>query len=417
MKPILFFLLALISTNLVAQEEITLESCYSLVNTNFPLAKQNELHLKKSALDAAVIKKSKLPSLELAGQATYQSDVTQVPIDNPMLSITPPNKDQYKASLTANQLIYGGGINTLLDIQNLEFKTQQKQVEISLYQLKQQVNQLYFSILLMQEKAKLLEANKQLLLDKQKDLKTGIKYGVVLASAEPVLSVEIHKTEQLLTEVSQNKKRLMTTLSSLIGKELKSEITFLTPNIMPSVAKELQRPELDLFALQKQNLASKSEWIKKQNQPKLFGFAMGGYGNPGLNMLDNSFQPYYMVGVKLSWNIFDWNKAQKQTQSLAVNQDIIDNQKEVFELNTQMELDGQMVEIDKLNEFIESDKTIVELRKKIAQSASAELKNGTITPSAYTTELTHLFESETNLKTHQIQLLLAKANYKITKGN
>jgi outer membrane protein TolC len=82
-----------------------------------------------------------------------------------------------------------------------------------------------------------------------------------------------------------------------------------------------------------------------------------------------------------------------------------------------MELDQQMAEIEKLNEFIESDKTIVMLRKKIAESASAELQNGTITPSAYTTELTQLFESETNLKTHQIQLLLAKANYKITKGN
>ncbi|MFT6844586.1 MAG: outer membrane protein TolC [Flavobacteriales bacterium] len=417
MKPLFFFLLGLISTHLMAQEEISLETCYSLVKTHHPLAKQNDLHLQKNAIDADVIKKSKLPNIALNGQASYQSDVTHVPIDNPMLSITPPNKDQYKASLTANQLIYGGAINTLLEMQNIEFKTQQKQVEISMYQLKKQVSQLYFSILLMQEKSKLLEANKNLLLDKQKDLKTGIKYGVVLASSEAILSVELLKTGQLQTEVTQNKKHLIATLSSLIGKELTNENTFPTPVIQPAIATGLQRPELNLFALQKQSIAAKSQWIKKQKNPKLFGFATGGYGNPGLNMLDNAFQTYYMVGVKLSWNIFDWNKTQKQAQSLAINQEIIDNKREVFELNTHMELDQQMAEIEKLNEFIESDKTIVMLRKKIAESASAELQNGTSTPSAYTTELTQLFESETNLKTHQIQLLLAKANYKITKGN
>ena len=70
----------------------------------------------------------------------------------------------------------------------------------------------------------------------------------------------------------------------------------------------------------------------------------------------------------------------------------------------------------KIESFISSDYEIIELRKVILQSAESQLKNGVITSSAYITELTNLFEDETNLKTHKIQLLLIKANYNITKG-
>jgi len=104
-------------------------------------------------------------------------------------------------------------------------------------------------------------------------------------------------------------------------------------------------------------------------------------------------------------------------KSLKINKEIIDNQQEIFTLNTNIELNQQLTEINKISSFIESDKTIVELRKQILKSAKSQLKNGVITSSAYITELTNLFEAENNLNTHKIQLLLAKANFKTTKGN
>jgi len=150
--------------------------------------------------------------------------------------------------------------------------------------------------------------------------------------------------------------------------------------------------------------------------PKLSGFATGGYGNPGLNMLDNAFKGFYTVGVKLNWNVFDWNSNKKERESLLINKDIINNEVEIFNLNTNIELRQQEFEMKKIESFISSDYEIIELRKVILQSAESQLKNGVITSSAYITELTNLFEDETNLKTHNIQLLLIKANYNITKG-
>jgi outer membrane protein TolC len=209
----------------------------------------------------------------------------------------------------------------------------------------------------------------------------------------------------------------MTTLSQLIGQEIASSTSLANPKVTTASNSDLARPELELFQLQKQQIDFSDKLVSKQNMPKLMGFGTGGYGNPGLNMLDNSFQPYYIVGLKLSWNVFDWNATKNKRKALQVNKSIIDNQQEVFKFNTNIELNQHQSEIDKIVAFITSDKTIIDLRKTILKTADSQLKNGVITSSAYITELTNLFEAENNLKTHEIQLLLAKANHKTTQGN
>jgi len=133
-------------------------------------------------------------------------------------------------------------------------------------------------------------------------------------------------------------------------------------------------------------------------------------------MLDNSFQPFYTVGVKLNWNVFDWNSNKKQRESLAINKDIVENETEIFKLNTNIQLNQQQKEIDKIEEFIASDLEIINLRKEVLKSTDSQLKNGVITSSAYITELTNLYEDENTLVKHKIQLQLAKANYNVIKG-
>ncbi len=417
MKKLTIFLLFLITISTFAQEKLSLQECYTLVNKNYPLAKQKDLLVKQNGLDLAVINTAKLPKLEFLAQASYQSDVTELPISIPNITIESPNNDQYKATLSVNQIIYDGGlINTSAEAKTTELKTQQKKLEVSLYQLKSQINQLYFSVLLIQEKRGLLSAKKTQLETKLKEVKAGIEFGILLPTSDKILEAELLKIEQQFTEIDQNKISLIATLSKLIGKEISSTLSFQNPEVLTVLDTEISRPEMELFKLQKQQIETSEQLIVKKNLPKILGFATGGYGNPGLNFLDNSFQSYYMVGLKLNWNIFDWNASKKQRKSLQVNKEIIDNQQEIFELNTNIELNQQQSEINKISTFIQSDETIIDLRKKILKSAESQLKNGVITSSAYITELTNLYEAENNLSTHKIQLLLAKANYKTTKG-
>nr|WP_321230064.1 TolC family protein [uncultured Psychroserpens sp.] len=415
MKKLIIILIFIITLPSVAQQSITLEECYNLVTANYPLAKQSQLLDAQNKLDKAIISTSKLPQFSLDAQATYQSDVIEIPIPN--ANIEPLNKDQYRATLSVNQLIYNGGLtDASLNLKSTQLKTKQKQIEVNLYQLKQQINQLYFSVLLAQESELLLNAKQTQLEAKLKEVKSGIKYGVVLPSSDKVLEAELLKINQQSQELLSNKMSLIETLSSLISQPLDVSTQFQNPLVKTQLNSELKRPELDLFQFKKEEIENSESLIAKQNAPKLLGFATGGYGNPGLNMLDNSFQPFYTVGAKLNWNVFDWNSNKKQRQSIAINKDILDNETEIFKLNTNIKLNQQKKEIDKIETFIISDLEIINLRKEVLKSADSQLKNGVITSSAYITELTNLYEDENTLVKHKIQLQLAKANYNIIKG-
>lgn len=415
MKKYIVIAITLLSLTGFAQQSITLEECYQRVSEHYPLAKQSQLFETQNALDKDVVSTSRLPQLQLDAKATYQSDVIEIPLPN--ASIEPLNKDQYRATLSVNQLIYNGGATQAsLDLKSAQLKTKQKQVEVSLYQLKQQVNQLYFSVLLAQESELLLNAKQTQLQAKLNEVQSGIKYGVILPSSDKVLEAELLKIKQQYQELNSNKMVLVHTLSRLINRPLDAATEFQKPLVKTDLQTELARPELDLFQLKKEEIENSGILIAKQNMPKLLGFATGGYGNPGLNMLDNSFQAFYTVGISLNWNVFDWNANKKQRQSLAINKAIVDTETETFKLNTNIELNEQQKEIDKIEGLIASDLEIIDLRKTVLQTADAQLKNGVITSSAYITELTNLYEDENTLVRHKIQLQLAKANYNIIKG-
>jgi len=418
MKKLVILLLLTISGVSFGQESINLEECYNLVTQNYPLAKKMALIENQNLLDVEVLKTNHLPQLDFSAQATYQSDVIEIPISVPGVVIEPPNNDQYRATLSINQVIYDGGVvKASVLAKEAEGKTLQKNVEVSLFQLKKQINELYFSSVLLQEKKALLEAKKRQLEARLKEVKAGIEFGTLLPTSDSILEAELINVSQQLIELQSNKSLLLKTLSSIIGVSVSEKTILQTPVISDNVTSELQRPELDLFNLQKQQIDASENVLSKKNLPKLMGFVTGGYGNPGLDMLDNTFQPFYVVGAKLNWNVFDWNSNKKQKESLRINKDIVDNQQEVFELNTQIELSKYLSEMETYNNYIESDKTIIELRRKIVKTTESQLKNGVITASIYVTELTNLFEAENNLKTHTIKLLMAKANYNTTKGN
>lgn len=415
MKRSILILISIATFSGYAQQSITLEECYSLATQNYPLAKQSQLLETQYKLDADAISTAKLPRLNLDAQATYQSDVIEIPIPN--ANIEPLSKDQYRATLSVNQLIYNGGVtDASLNLKSAQLKTKQKQVEVNLYQLKQQINQLYFSILLSQESKLLLKAKQTQLKAKLKEVQSGIKYGVVLPASDKILEAELLKINQQFQELESNKTVLIETLSQLIQQPLNASTLFQNPLVEVQLQQDLKRPEWELFQLKKDEIEQSETLITKQNAPKLLGFATGGYGNPGLNMLDNSFQTFYTVGVKLNWNVFDWNSNKKQRQSLAINKDIVDTETETFKLNTNIALNQQQKEIDKIEGFITSDLEIINLRKEVLQTADSQLKNGVITSSAYITELTNLYEDENTLVKHKIQLQLAKANYNIIKG-
>ncbi|WP_246085362.1 TolC family protein [Paucihalobacter ruber] len=399
-----------------SQNTINLETCYEGLNANYPLVKQHIILNHQNETELSAIKTQALPQLKLNAQATYQSDVTEVPIPN--TGIEPLNNDQYRATLTANQLIYAGGkIKASQDLQNTINERKKQEVTVSLYQLKQRVNQLYFSILLMDDYAKLLGLRKAQLTSKLNEVKSGIENGLLLPTSDKVIEAELLKILQQIQEANNNKSKLINSLADFTGISIQMETQFEKPFLSIDDNSNLLRPEIGLFDLQKEEIEQQQNIVSKSLWPELKGFATGGYGNPGLNMLENNFRSFYIIGLNINWNVFDWNTNKKQRQVLDYNKELIKNQEEVFRLTNNIALNEQYKEIETLKSSIAIDQQLISLQKEVVNTYESQLTYGVITTSEYITELTKLYETENLYNQHNTQLQLAKANYKTIKGD
>lgn len=409
-----FTILFLIPLFALAQQKMTLENCYSLVHHNYPTAKQINLLQQKSDYEVNALQTGKLPKIDLNTQGTYQNQVTEIP--NPF--VTPLNKDQYKATLDVNQLLYNGGlIDANTKLKEAQTKTQQQQVEVNLYQLKSKIHQLFFSILLLQERKDLLMTKQKQLDSKIKEVKSGIQFGAILPASEKVLEAENLKIKQQLSEIQYDKKKLFENLSSITYTTIPETTVLEKPIITVATNTTINRPEIHYFELQEQQIEASKSILTKNNLPKINAFGIAGYGNPGLNMVENSFEPIFMVGLKANWNVFDWNKSKSEKEALSVSADIVATEKETFLLNNNIQLQEINAEIQKSEANIATDTDIITLREYVEKSANSQLKNGVITASEYLTEFTNLYEAKNSQKIHEIQLELAKANYQVAIGS
>ncbi|MFT5754963.1 MAG: outer membrane protein TolC, partial [Flavobacterium sp.] len=201
MKNFLKIVLLFFITISNAQQKLTIEECYALVDKNYPLAKQNQLLQQRANYETKALNKAKLPTIGLNAQATYQSAVTQFPISLPNVTINPLNKDQYRATVDVNQLLYNGGIiDANVQLKGVQTKVQQQQVAVNLYPLKSKVNYYFMSVLLLQDQKELLLSKKNQIGEKIKEVKTAVKYGALLPSSEQTLEAELLKIDQQLIE-------------------------------------------------------------------------------------------------------------------------------------------------------------------------------------------------------------------------
>ncbi|HUH50753.1 MAG TPA: TolC family protein [Flavobacterium sp.] len=415
MKKELFLLsFLLLSTVSTAQQTLTLEDCYNRAEQHYPLSVQTQLLAQKSVYEIATLDKSRLPKVDLNAQTTYQSDVIGLPAALP--GVVPLNKDQYRATLDVNQLIYNGGlIGSQAKLKEVQTKTSQQQVAVKLYQLKNSINYYYFSILLLQEKEALLQSKNELLLSKIKEVKSGVQNGALLPASELVLEAERTKIKQQQIEIDFERLKMTQSLAELTFTEI-SPATTLTHPHSSVVNINGKRPELAWYDLQKEQLEFSKSMLSKSSLPKISAFGQAGYGNPGLNMLDNSFQSFYILGLRANWNVFDWGKNKKEKFALDIAKEIIQSEKETFEMNTTIELQQIDNEIRKIKQLLESDVEMIQTREKIVESSDIQMKNGVITTAEYLSEFINLFEAKNALKTRQVQLSLAKSNYEIIKG-
>ena len=400
-----------------ADSSLTLDKCYTLAIDYSTISKQKTLQQQVANANVKTANSGWLPQAELNGQATYQSAVTSIPISMP--GIEALSKDQYKGTLDLKQVIYDGGyISRQKQLYNSSLQVEQLKLDIDIQQLKERINGLYLSVLLINENIHLIELLKKDISANIEKLSAMLSNGVALKSNVDILEAELMKADQKLIELTSNKKSTIEMLSILIGKTISENTVFVRPAIEANIKDTISnRPEYKLFDLQKTNLKSQSSLIGSKNMPKLYLFANGGYGRPGLNQLSNNFDWFYIAGVKLSIPLTNWTSTRHEKQVVVYQQSIIDAKKEDFARNNKMQISQQVNEMDKYRQLIEKDNAIIAKRSSIKENESVKLANGISTSNDYITELNAENQAMLNLKLHEIQLLQSIINYNSFKGN
>lgn len=410
----------LLTYSLTAQDiqSLSIDKAYELSEKNYPVTRQSKLIEQTAAIGIDNLNKGYLPQVSLSGQATYQSEVTKVPVSLPGLNIESPSKDQYKLVADVNQLIYdGGAIRQQKVVQELNAGVEEQKVAVELYKLKERVNQVYLGVLYIDEQLKQVGLIKE-------DLQTGIQRveaqvnnGVAFRSNLNVLKAEMLKADQRAIELKATRKGLIETLALFLGQSL-GENTVLEKPVIGSFepGPDITRPELKLFQEQLNLTSVQTNLIKTKNLPKASLFVQGGYGRPGLNMLSNEFDPYYLGGVRFNWSLGGLYTKKKEKEQVEVNKRIIDIQKETFLLNTNTQLKQQQSEVDKLEQLLASDAAIIDLRQQVKEAAKAQLENGVITANDYLREVNAEDQARQARITHGLQLLQAQISYQTISG-
>lgn len=416
----IYITIALLFASIISinAQQLTLDECHTKAKQHYPAIAQYNIIEQSKDFDIKNANMAYLPQISLGAQATWQSDITKIDIDIPVpidIDIPVPDKDQYKVTAEVNQLIWDGGvIGAQKKMATADAELQKHKLETELYTLKERVNNLYFGILLLDERLQL-----HYLLEKELErnydrVKSYVANGVANEADLSAVKVEQLKSKQDRVEMESSRKAYIKMLSIFIGEELgdKTKLTKPLANDVNSLV--IQRPELQMFDAQQDLINSQKDVLTSKNLPKIGAFAQGGYGKPGLNMFDNKFKTYLVGGVRLSWNFGNLYTYSNDKRKIDLQKAMLETNRETFIHNVSIVIPQQQIEIEKYREQMKDDNEIISLRKLIREAAEAKVENGTMTVSDMLKEMTAEEAAKQAKVLHEIQYLMSIYKLKYT---
>ena len=401
---------------------LSIEVCYEKARANYPLIKQYRLIERSRDYTLSNASKAYLPQFQLSAKATFQSEVTKIPVDFSKLGIPveipEPGKDQYGASLEVSQVVWDGGL-VEAKRQSIRAKSEadEKELDVSLYAIRERVNQLFFGILLgdaMAEQNRLFQDELQRNYNQVSSL---MQNGLANQADLDAVKVEQLKAQQGLTQILHNRTAFLELLSAFIGEKLENSIVLLKPDVSPPLSQEIERPELALFDAQFKTLEVAKKEINADLMPKLSLFLTGGYGKPGLNMLKDDFSAYCIGGIRLSWNLGSFYTRKNRLHLLESGRNAVQVQRETFLFNTALNQTGKNNEIEKYRELLKTDDEIIALRNSVKRASEAKVENGVLSATDLMRDVTGEQWARQEKILHEIEMIQAIYHLKWVMGD
>jgi len=424
-QTLLLLLLLVCAPTFVAAQ--TLEECQAAAKRNYPLIAQYDLIQKTTDLTVANIQKGWLPQVSASAQATYQSDVTAWPdamkglMQRMGLNMQGLKKDQYRVGIDVQQTVFDGfAIKTQKAVAREQGKVQAAQNEVNIYNVRQRVNEMYFSLLLLDKQIQLNRDLQQQLSGNEQKLASMVKNGTAAESDLQNVKAERLNVEQQLVSLTSQQRMLQVMLSTFCGIEVKA---VQTPALSDARSQQTgnQRPELKALDAQLGLLNAQEKALDAALLPKLGVFAQGFYGYPGYNMFEDMMSHRWslngMIGARLTWNIGSLYTRKNDKAKLRVQREMTETNRNVFLFNNNLEQIQQNEDVSRYRQLMANDEEIIALRASVRKAAESKLSHGIIDVNDLVREINAENAARVQQSIHEIEMLKEIYDNKFTTNN
>ncbi|MDY4569230.1 TolC family protein [Alistipes senegalensis] len=400
---------------LSAGAQVTLDECRRLARKHYPEIRQYDLVRRTEEYTLSNARRAWLPQLSLAAQATWQTEVPSFPnalagmlaqqgIDMPGM-----NKDQYIAALELNQTLWDGGKSEAdKRIARAEAAEQARSADVDLYALQGRVDNLFFGILLLDERIAQTRLTLDLLRSNLEKVRALQRNGVAMQSDADAVEAELLTVNQQLTQVTASRDSYRRMLEIFTGRPLDGE-QLERPDASEPRSMESSRPELALFDATADKLTAQERLVKAATRPCFGLFAQGYYGYPGMDYFQSMMSPDWswnaMAGVKMSWNFGAYYTRKNSLAKLRTAKEQVEVQREIFLFNTRLQTAEESGDIARLRKALADDDRIVALRRSVREAAESKLRNGVIDTDDLLRKITDEAAAATARSAREIELL------------
>ena len=400
---------------LSAGAQVTLDECRRLAREHYPEIRQYDLVRRTEEYTLSNARRAWLPQLSFAAQATWQTEVPSFPnalagmlaqqgIDMPGM-----NKDQYKAALELNQTLWDGGKSEAdKRIARAEAAEQARSADVDLYALQGRVDNLFFGILLLDERIAQTQLTLDLLRSNLEKVRALHRNGVAMQSDADAVEAELLTVNQQLPPVAASRDSYRRMLEIFTGRPLGGE-QLERPDASEPRSMESSRPELALFDATADKLTAQERLVKAATRPHFGLFAQGYYGYPGMDYFQSMMSPDWswnaMAGVKMSWNFGAYYTRKNSLAKLRTAKEQVEMQREIFLFNTRLQTAEESGDIARLRKALADDDRIVALRRSVREAAESKLRNGVIDTDDLLRKITDEAAAATARSAREIELL------------
>jgi len=231
--------------------KISLQSVIDSTLVNYPIMKQAALYEEQWQTEVEQVKKRNLPQVQFNGKATYQNEVIGLDLQIPGMDIEGLSKDQYRFSLDIQQSIYKGNASgKQKELYATKKEASIKQMEIELNNVKRSVIGIFYGLIFNSKQNKILSTYKKQLTIKSTEINSLVENGMLLQSSFDAIQLELLKLEQNNIEVTNDRIKLVNSLSEISGLKLDTSMIFEDEERSIALNSTQKRAEYSLMELQ-----------------------------------------------------------------------------------------------------------------------------------------------------------------------